>query len=848
MQPPTQPRPELADQPTLAPNVDSAASAAPPRPAQVGAYDLLEEIARGGMGVVFRARHRQLGRLVALKMILAGQLASSTDVQRFRVEAEAAAQLDHPGIVPIYEIGEFQGQPFFAMKLVEGENLAQRMKHFQSDLRAGGAVLAQVARAVQHAHERGILHRDLKPSNILLDADDQPLVTDFGLAKHLASGGEQRAGSLTQSGAIVGTPSYMAPEQVSGARQVTIAADVYALGAILYEVLTGRPPHVGPTSLEVLVRVLEENPTPPRELNPHVDRDLEAICLKCLARQPAERYTSAADLADDLEHWRAGEPIGLRPAALATQLRSWLQQNLRTAGRTLAVGLTFGLLLGLVFWLAVSRQVAPVVAIYDLLPGVSRPWVLFAPVLPMWILTSLPVLMMLILGSMGFVTAVVVRPTTRHAAVAAGLGVGFLTSVSAFTLGIGEGVVARQAIHSIEDDLAVLSTGAFTRAGPGDPQPGDRLLAKYADLTHVAQDQRGPLLQAKIIGDLFAGIITGLWWGTVFALAICLVPGVTGTVAAWSLMERHGSAPRALLPYAELAVTVTILTAIVVGTAIRAALAGRDLPEAAWLVALWAACGFGVLAVGLRWPIYWRLLIHGAWIGVIVCFFWHEADFRKLEDRGVALVQAGQLDEAAKYFDQVLRRQPDQAVLRFETAIVCLRAGDEEAYRRHCRELLVHARETTDPRNADRAAKASLIGGDRIDDLPLVADLADRAVQLGAGDSAKHFFQMVRGMAAYRQGKNADALRCLGTSREADNPYISSTAFVFEAMTWHRLNRPDEARAALTRGDDIFHDLEASFAKSPSEPLGPQWVDVLIFRIVRQEAATIGIQPNPKAP
>ncbi|MFA6562001.1 MAG: serine/threonine-protein kinase [Verrucomicrobiia bacterium] len=320
--------------------IDSSSDGQPPRQSQpkpladFDRYELLGEIGRGGMGVVYKARQKGLDRVVALKIILAGQLASPEVVRRFLAESRAAARLQHPNIVRVFEAGEFQGRHFFAMEHVAGSNLAALASRGPLDPVDAARLVCTVARAVEHLHSQGIVHRDLKPSNILLDEKGQPFVTDFGLAKLLDAQSQ-----VTQSGVIAGTPSYMPPEQAAGrTAEVGPRSDVYSLGAILYELLAGRPPFRAESPLDTLVQVIESEPTLLRDVNPRVPRELELVCLRCLEKSPDARYPSAAALADDLERFLKGETVEARPQGAWHQARRWARREPALASRL--IGLT----------------------------------------------------------------------------------------------------------------------------------------------------------------------------------------------------------------------------------------------------------------------------------------------------------------------------------------------------------------------------------------------------------------------------------------------------------------------------------------------------------------------------
>jgi serine/threonine-protein kinase len=630
------------------PPADSPAEvpAAGPGPGRcLGDYELLEEIGRGGMGVVYKACQKSLNRLVALKLIRAGELASAADVQRFRAEAENTALLDHPGIVPIYEVGEHDGLPCFSMKLVEGRSLAG----FHAPPREAARLLAAVARAVHYAHQRGIIHRDLKPGNILLDAAGQPHVTDFGLAKRL-----QGDSKMTQSGAVVGTPAYMPPEQASGKKgEVTILADVYSLGAVLYELLTGRPPFQAETPLDTLLQILEKEPVPPRKLDPRLDRDLEAVCLKCLHKEPPKRYTTAAELADDLERWQRGEPTRARPPSVWQTVHFWLRQNLRAALWVLAVGLLLGVLTGLVSY---TRIVQPWLArsidnSYGRLPSTARPWLAALPRVEGPLAVALESTAILATLTAGLAVVLLARPRTPGGDLSHGLAAGLVAAYVWSLLGgvwayAGAGV--DQTVHGYygENEYSVAFRHGqlhppqrldypFSLPGLGELhrevfEPG-WLEERYPDLRDLPEHEQRSILYDKMACDAALSVQAELLLALPLYFTMLLVLPTVEALAAGSLWRRFGRPWPVALAYAErvIPLLVSVYLAVLI---IWLTILTRNLITVDWFwnmqrflwsrEAMLAALVVAQVATwrGWYWPL--RLLLHAAWlapwIGLVV--------------------------------------------------------------------------------------------------------------------------------------------------------------------------------------------------------------------------------------
>lgn len=498
---------------------------------EFGDYELIKEIARGAMGVVFKARHRQLNRIAALKMILGGRFSSAEDIKRFQIEAEAAASLDHPGIVPIFEVGCRDGQHFYVMKFIEGGSLADHFRRVRGDNREAARVIAEVARAVHHAHQRGILHRDLKPANILFDTDGSPVVTDLGLAKNTAVDS-----ALTNTGAILGTPSYMPPEQATGGGAVTTAADIYSLGAIFYELLTGQPPYRGATPVETVMQVIEKPITPPRQVSRSVDRDLELVCLKCLERDPNARYTSAAALSDDLRLWLDGEAISVRPPNALALGRQWIRRNRQL------IYPVFPLLLGVGFsvpFLVLYFSSLDAGDAYKYFPD-ERPWLFSVVQSPArWLSLLFLALLLMLWPSIGLLNVLVVRPASPLRAIGSGLVSALMCAV---LLSVSLGwmwFVGPTIEHAYEYMLPVAEL-----AWPPDSERTQQLeasaLAAMPGLEAVPAHERAETYARRVLADGIAkgpGLVVAM---LVFSL-ILSGPIIYGTVLGQALL-RNGHA------------------------------------------------------------------------------------------------------------------------------------------------------------------------------------------------------------------------------------------------------------------------------------------------------------------
>lgn len=576
-----------------------------------GDYEIIEEIARGGMGVVYKARQVNLNRTVALKMILTGQLAGENDVQRFYTEAEAAAQLDHPGIVPIFEIGEHQGQHYFSMAYIEGDSLAQKVADGPLPPREAAEIVQKVCQAIAYAHGRGVVHRDLKPANILMDPNSQPKVTDFGLAKRAES-----ESNLTGTGQILGTPSYMPPEQASGRLdEVGPRSDVYSIGGILYCLLTGRPPFQSSNAMDTLLQVLEREPVAPRALDPKLPVDLNTICLKCLEKDPQQRYSSAAELSDDLQRYLAGEPITARPPGLMRLVRHWIAQNIGAIGWAVVVGALFGLFASLHTLqteIAVTLSSAGESLDRLGLPRDLHPVLSHLPKTPGWLHAVQQFVLVVLLVMAGLIVVALVRPRNRPADFIAGILSGLAAAAIWFLLCLSWGGVYGK-MQNTTQDLIDIKQAEASESLPS------RVLARYPELQNVEPVKQIPtawvLARHRQVIDAAFGMIQA----TITSLLIFVPALLCETMLAGWLTRKRESVRAAVLPYLEIGIPFGVILAnfMMLQLLIWLGLAGTTVPM--WMSTLLYVPLIAAVIAAIKqshWP--WRVVLHALWFGAIV--------------------------------------------------------------------------------------------------------------------------------------------------------------------------------------------------------------------------------------
>lgn len=804
-------------------------SSAPTLPV-FGDFELLEEIARGGMGVVYLARDKGLDRIVAIKTILNGQFASQESKARFFAEAAAAAKLDHPGIIPVYEIGEVQDQPFFAMKYISGGSFASQMNRYRSDLRSGVELMVKVCRAVHHAHERGVLHRDLKPANILIDEDGFPLVADLGLAKAVDSDT-----NITQSGAIMGTPGYMSPEQASGAGDVTTSTDVYALGAILFEVLTGQAPHQGRTAIETLKRITSEESPTARSVNPDADRRLELVCQNCLTMKAEDRYSSAKALADDLENWLTDEPLSVSAPSMASVGVNWLKKNARAALGAAGVGVVFGLLIGVMFAL-IGVNVSDMETTYKAFPG-ERPRALS---LYSWV-DSIPrgwrnfcqFPLFSLIAAVGMVNYLVVRPKTRDVAIASGVLAGLFAAAIAFVTSLGWQPLTSISVKSGAQDIQMLSRAALADTQSQRELARKAIERRYPSLPNLETSERPNMLASKVLFDQTMGIPVGLWVGLMLVVVVIAVPALVGTVLFGRLVDEIGVRGRAFGRYFE----CMPLTAVCLMLTLLYMFPTLAILPPVWtrLLILATMSATIVAAVrGTKW--YWRLLLHAGWFAAFVLYVTQVNFIGKAPGFAARAAGVGDYQRAIDLLEGRLQQQPHQSS-RFACAIGNLYLGNESEYQRHCQLLYSsHADDILEPTSAERLAKVMLLRPElHANDVAQICELADLPVEWP--NHPQHvWFALCKALAELRRGNNSDVAAWTDqVIDQADMQWQARTARTIAGLAEFHSGHIAEAKVLLDKAESGW-EKEKRRKEDGSEE---SWMNRLYFQILLKEARAL---------
>ncbi len=794
---------------------------------QVPGYEFDAVLGHGGMGVVFRARHLRLGRLVALKMTLAGSYAGPHERERFRREAEAIAALRHANIVQVFDAGDWAGRPYFTMELIEGGSLAQRLAGTPQPARQAAALLATLAEAMHAAHQGGIVHRDLKPANILLAPDGTPKVTDFGLARRLEGGA-----GLTLSGVPLGTPSYMAPEQARGqSRSVGPAVDVYALGAILYELLTGRPPFRAETPAETVLQVIDQEPVPPSRLNAKVPRDLETVCLKCLQKEPNGRYASAAALADDLRRFGEGRPIRARPLGLAARLWRWGRRNPPAAALMATVLASVGLAIGGGFWLewergarraeSVRQEERESRAVEAALEQASA------------------------LGRQG-------RWPDGWAVLE---GVPSLLSSSAQSNKLRERLMQARSDANMAANLEGirlrLSTDPTKTRATAAPLYAEAFRSYCSiDLLNLEPEEAATRVGNSAIRETLLAYLHD-WHYWTFDADRAKLRAVLDRADDdhWRRAFRHAVTDRDKGPVrdtGQMAVLAAARGALEQPPLLLSGLGGVLLvdgrreealaflreaqqrhPEDFWLNYLlgqyWekerphVAVGYFRAALAIRprsdetYTKLGRALLETRDTEGAIAAFRKALELNPNVStvRDLAKVPApyGRLEEARAAWEKLLESDPPDHDTWYGYAELCLFLGREDDYRRARRALLNRFGATTNPFDAERTARACLLLPGTDDELRQAVALAERAVAEREGDKWGHpYFEFARGLAEYRQGQFD---RAIATMQGGASSVLGPAPRLVLALALHRSGQATEARKTLAAAI-LAHDWRAT--------------------------------------
>ncbi|MFK7821521.1 MAG: serine/threonine-protein kinase [Planctomycetaceae bacterium] len=827
--PPTDPG-SVAEQPTVIPNATSTARTTA-IPALDG-YEILDELGRGGMGVVYKARDTKLDRTVALKMVLGGKFASDDEIQRFRIEGEAAARLDHPGIVPIYEIGEADGNHFFSMKFIDGSALDDRLDDYQSDERKTAELLISIARAVQHAHQRGVLHRDLKPANVLLDEDGNPSVTDLGLAKRMDGESE-----LTQTGLIMGTPGFMAPEQAAGQKDITTAADVFSLGAILYWLITGQAPFKGETAVQTVMSTIEGETPSARDTIPDADSDLDLICQKAMHKDPLLRYSSAAALADDLKAWLDGELLSVKAPTAFSVASLWIRKNLRTVLGACVAGVVGGGGVGGLLLMANLRNDAVHEYHVQELGPAAQTWVSYFIGLRNlgagWQFSQL--LMVPTIAVAAFLCVLLVRPKTREANIVASATCGLVAGILIFLTSAGWTVSSEYSIESGRKDLDLLSTAIWFETEGERELAKQSLIRRYPGLAEMDTTTRKIRTNEMVLHDLKTGIMPGLWMGVLVSLLFCAVPLTVTTVFSGMLWQQGKRGWEWFGMTWERGAYCLVFFLLVSFVFQRHGINP-------WILII----GLSGIAFALYLAVkeahwFWRVAV----IPVpFVAMFAVVNDLNVMQnaDRKAGAVMADdELLEQARQMDRWLVNH-ESGIGRFRAAIAWLYLGNEDRYKFHCRKALAAFDNAYEPEVGSRLANMCLLRADLQDpeSLSLMFELSESASTF---ESAVGFrwFATTRALAELRRENPRAAIewneRCRIDESEAtvENGYRHARSHVIDTLAHLALEDNVAAKKSLELAQSAH-----LMTRTPAIADGhdDNWVSSFVFQILEREAVS----------